>query len=165
MNGMETARRLIAEEQEKKTGFLDLGNLQLTEVPAEVFALPHLRVLNLGSSYVDECGEYQQSANGDYETRNTLNRLPDRLCALGNLTALFLVSTQVSDLSPLQGLSALQSLACWGTQVSDLSPPQGLSALQSLTCSGTQGSDLSPLQGLSALQSLACSGTQGSDLS
>ena len=47
MNGMEMARRLIAEEQEKKAGFLDLGNLQLTEVPAEVFALTHLRILNL----------------------------------------------------------------------------------------------------------------------
>jgi internalin A len=165
MNGMETARRLIAEEQEKKAGFLDLGNLQLTEVPAEVFALTHLRVLNLGSGYRNEHGEYRQSANGGDATRNTLNRLPDRLCALGNLTALYLASTQVSDLSPLQGLSALQSLACSYTQVSDLSPLQGLSVLQSLDCLGTQVSDLSPLQGLSALQSLDCWGTQVSDLS
>src|SRR5215510_4306128 len=137
MNGMETARRLIAEEQEKKTGFLDLGNLQLPEVPAEVFALTHLRVLNLGSEYYDERGEYQPSANGIFATRNTLNRLPDRLCALGNLRALSLVSTQVSDLSPLQGLRTLQSLSCWGTQSSDLSPLQALSALQSLDCSRT----------------------------
>src|SRR5262245_63721461 len=100
MNGMETARRLIAEEQEKKAGFLDLGNLQLTEVPAEVFALTHLRILNLGSGYRDERGEYRQSANGDYETRNTLNRLPDRLCPLENLTALHFTTTQVSALSP-----------------------------------------------------------------
>src|SRR5215510_13628175 len=111
MNGMETARRLIAQEQEKNTGFLDLGNLQLTEVPTEVFALTHLRVLNLGSSYRDERGEYRQSANGYYATLNTLNRLPDRLCALENLTALSCSRTQVSDLSPLQGLSALQSLS------------------------------------------------------
>ena len=164
MNGMETARRLIAEEQEKKAGLLDLGNLQLTEVPAEVFALTHLRVLNLGSSYVDERGEYQQSANGDYETCNTLNRLPDRLCALGNLTALFLVSTQVSDLSPLQGLSALQSLDCSGTQVSDLSPLQGLSALQSLDCWGTQVSDLTPLIGLASLRKLTANGCCLSDM-
>jgi len=31
MASIETARRLIAEEREKKTGFLDLGNLELTE--------------------------------------------------------------------------------------------------------------------------------------
>ncbi len=34
MDGMAIARRLIAEEREKKTGFLDLGNLGLTEVPS-----------------------------------------------------------------------------------------------------------------------------------
>jgi hypothetical protein len=49
MNGIETARRSIAEERDKKTGFLDLGNLKLFEVPAEVFELTHLRLLNLGS--------------------------------------------------------------------------------------------------------------------
>ncbi|MBM3223105.1 MAG: hypothetical protein FJZ47_04785 [Candidatus Tectomicrobia bacterium] len=42
MDGIETARRRITEEQEKPTGFLDLGNLQLTEVSEEVFALTHL---------------------------------------------------------------------------------------------------------------------------
>ena len=36
-DGIETARRLIADEREKKSGFLDLGNLRLTEVPVELF--------------------------------------------------------------------------------------------------------------------------------
>ncbi|MEP1943608.1 MAG: COR domain-containing protein, partial [Sulfitobacter sp.] len=65
---------------------------------------------------------------------------------------------QVIDLSPLQGLTALQSLNCGYTQVIDLSPLQGLTALQSLSCWRTQVIDLSPLQGLTALQSLNCSG-------
>ena len=72
--------------------------------------------------------------------------------------------TQVSDLGPLQALTALQSLTCWDTQVSDLGPLQALTALQSLNCSDTQVSDLGPLQALTALQSLNCSGTQVSDL-
>ena len=72
--------------------------------------------------------------------------------------------TQVSDLGPLQALTALQSLNCWGTQVGDLGPLQALTALQSLNCSGTQVSDLGPLQALTALQSLNCWGTQVSDL-
>ena len=59
MNGMDTARRLIAEEREMKTGFLDLGNLRLTEVPAELFELAHLRSLNLGAGYIDECGKFR----------------------------------------------------------------------------------------------------------
>ena len=86
------------------------------------------------------------------------------LAGLSALQSLDCSSTQVSDLGPLAGLSALQSLDCSGTQVSDLGPLAGLSALQSLNCSGTQVSDLGPLAGLSALQSLDCSETQVSDL-
>jgi internalin A len=51
--GLEIARRLIAEEVVKKTGFLDLGKLGLTELPDELFALAHLRTLNLGSWFYD----------------------------------------------------------------------------------------------------------------
>ncbi len=71
----------------------------------------------------------------------------------------------ISDLSPLSGLSALQSLSCWTNQVSDLSPLSGLAALQLLSCGDNRISDLSPLSGLSALQSLSCSSNQISDLS
>ena len=86
------------------------------------------------------------------------------LAGLSALQSLDCSGTQVSDLGPLAGLSALQSLYCSETQVSDLGPLAGLSALQSLDCSGTQVSDLGPLAGLSTLQSLNCSGTQVSDL-
>ena len=42
-NGMEIARRLIAEERDEQTGFLDLGDLELTELPEELFELTELR--------------------------------------------------------------------------------------------------------------------------
>jgi hypothetical protein len=45
---------------------------------------------------------------------------------LGALQELFLSSTQVSDLSPLSGLSALHELYLNSTQVSDLSPLRGM---------------------------------------
>ncbi|MDJ0628834.1 MAG: COR domain-containing protein [Rhodobacter sp.] len=73
-------------------------------------------------------------------------------------------ATQVSDLGPLAGLTALQNLDCRNTQVSDLGPLAELTALQSLTISGTEVSDLGPLAGLTALQSLTCSSTEVSDL-
>jgi len=165
MDGTEKARRLIAEEREKKTGFLDLGKLQLTEVPIEIFQLSHLRSLNLGSGYVNKRGEFHRTANGDKRPSNALPALPDGLHALGNLVALSLVGNPLSDLSPLQGLPGLLSLNCWNTQVSDLRPLQGLTGLQYLNCSGTQLSDLSPLQGLAGLQFLNCRDTQVSDLS
>jgi len=56
--GIEQARRLIAEERDKKTGLLDLGNLGLAELPDELFELPHLQWLNLGAGFFDEQGDW-----------------------------------------------------------------------------------------------------------
>ena len=69
----------------------------------------------------------------------------------------------VTDLAPLAGLAALQSLDCsWCAGVTDLAPLAGLAALQSLDCSWCAGvTDLAPLAGLAALQSLDCSGCEG----
>jgi hypothetical protein len=41
-NGMAIANQRIAEEAVARTGFLDLGGLSLTELPAEFYALRHL---------------------------------------------------------------------------------------------------------------------------
>ena len=49
-DGMETARRRIAEEAQARTGTLDLGFLGLPEIPEELFALSHLRRLYLGEN-------------------------------------------------------------------------------------------------------------------
>jgi len=46
--GWAIALRRIACEAEARTGALDLGMLELTELPKELFALAHLRELNLG---------------------------------------------------------------------------------------------------------------------
>jgi Leucine-rich repeat (LRR) protein len=84
---------------------------------------------------------------------------------LAVLQKLDVSNTQVSNLSPLAGLSALQELFVYNTRVTDLSPLAGLSALQKLNFSDTQVADLSPLAGLSALQNLNFSDTQVCDLS
>ncbi len=161
---MDTARRLIAEEREKKTGFLDLGNLRLTEAPAELFELTHLRSLNLGAGYIDERGESRRSANGKDEARNALVTLPEGIDTLDNLMALSLADNPVSDLGPLRDLPALQSLDCSGTAVSDLGPLRGLPALQSLDYSGTAVSDLTSLIELESLTKLTASRCRLSDL-
>ena len=86
------------------------------------------------------------------------------LAGLTALQSLDCSGTQVGDLTPLAGLTALQSLDCRSTQVGDLTPLAGLTALQSLACRSTQVGDLTPLAGLTALQSLDCSLTQVGDL-
>lgn len=132
MDGLHIARRMIAEEREKKTGFLDLGNLGLTEVPGELFELAHLCGLNLGRWYFDENGNYQEPRNGDEETPNRLRVLLSTFDTLPSLLTLSLVGSPISDLGPLQACTALQQLDCLDTPVSDLGPLVGIMSLQEI---------------------------------
>ena len=160
--GLAIARVRIAEEKEKRTGFLDLGRLGLTELPEELFELEYLWGLNWGSRWRDG-QEEEHEADSDLAPNQHAHQLI-HLQRFPGLRLLSVSQTDISDLSPLAGLSALQSLDCSYTRVSDLGPLAGLSALQSLDCSYTQVSDLGPLAGLSALQWLNCSYTRVSDL-
>lgn len=137
-DGIDMARCLIADERDKKTGLLDLGNLRLTEVPVELFELTHLHSLNLGTSYVDEHGKYRVSANSDADAANALRTLPRDFSALGKLAALSLAGNPVSDLGPLQALTALQSLTCSDTQASDFGPLVGLVTLEKMASPSPQ---------------------------
>lgn len=110
MDGIQIARQLIADESAKKTGFLDLGNLQLTEVPVELFELTHLRGLNLGSWHVEDRGEHHKSSSGDENHSNMLSALPNVIGALENLLRLSLFGNPISDLGPLLGMMSLEIL-------------------------------------------------------
>lgn len=167
MNGMDEARRLIALEREQQTGFLDLGNLGLTEWPEELFELSHLRRLNLALFYQDDLGyfNFANSHLGELQNQNQLAEFPETLYQLENLVALDIGDTKIRDLSPAQGLTRLQNLDCSNTRINDLSPLRGLTDLQSLDCWGTQVNDLSPIRGLTHLQSLNCAFTNIHDLS
>jgi internalin A len=83
---------------------------------------------------------------------------------LVNLNWLWLEGNQVSDLSPLDGLSGLYSLSFSDNQVSDLTPLAGLVNLNSLSFSDNQVSDLTPLANLTDLYNLSFNGNQVSDL-
>ena len=63
-----------------------------------------------------------------------------------------------SDLAPLAGLQALQSIFCSNTQVSDLAPLAGLQALQSIFCSRTLVIDLAPLAEIASLRQITANG-------
>ena len=164
MSKIEDAERiaieLIEQEDRRRTGTLDLGRLGLKRLPKRLFALTHLRVLNLGPLRLGE------EPVSDWEDRvpNKPGESMAGLAALRNLEILDLGETDCGDLGFLKGLTALQALNCWGTPVSDLTPIAGLSALQTLDCSATMVSNLAPIAELTALQILICADIRVSDL-
>jgi internalin A len=167
--GLRIARERIAREVVEQSGILDLGLLGLTELPDELFALVHLRKLNLGLGYADHHG----SALGPDERQAIVQILTSgwnvvdfaKLAGLKNLQSISCSAARLGSLAPLAELPNLQEFECDSTEVSDLSPLAGLPSLQSLDCSGTQVSDLSPLVNLTNLQSFDCGHTKVSDLS
>ncbi|MBT7743129.1 MAG: hypothetical protein HN727_15090 [Opitutae bacterium] len=61
---------------------------------------------------------------------------------------------QISDLSPLKGLTNLKELWLSDNEISDLSPLKGLTDLRVLVLTKNKISDLSPLKGLMNLKEL-----------
>ena len=182
--GERIALERIAREADERTGFLDLGELGLTDLPAALFALKHLQGLNLGAEWRDSRGKWRHGAErlGPNQVASSLGKLADlpdlrelwleraaldTLSSLTGLKSLRLIDchgTRVGDLAPLAGLQALQSIECVCTRVGDLAPLAGLPALQSIECWMTRVSDLAPLAGLPALQSIECWMTRVSNL-
>src|SRR5271166_956361 len=190
-DGWAIALQRIAQEAKARTGTLDLGMLGLTELPEELFALTHLRELNLGIVSDEEIEAWERS--GAHRSANAVRAALGRLTVFGQLRKLSVSFTDagdllwtkpltgsqsldccnmdVRDLAPLTGLTAVQWLNCYNTRVSDLAPLKGLLALRWLACSSSplgsykmQVRDLAPLKGLTALQSLDCRNTRVSDL-
>ncbi len=86
------------------------------------------------------------------------------LAGLTSLESLMLVGTQVSDVSPLAGLTSLKLLYLSDAHVTDITPLAGLTSLEQLYLANTQVSDVTPLAGLTSLEQLALTGTQVKDV-
>ena len=152
----EAVRRI---EQAAQSGqhWLDLGDLPLDAIPPEIGRLAgQLLQLGLGLDQYD-----LEQAIWEYtSTRHHLHRGIDDLSPLVGLTALESLDVsacgQLTDLSPLADLTALRSLhfgVC--EKLTDIRPLTGLTSMQALDLSGCgQLTDLTPLADLIALQSL-----------
>ncbi|WP_051242709.1 leucine-rich repeat domain-containing protein [Stappia stellulata] len=162
-SGTEEALRRIAICKTDRSEDLDLGGLALQDVPEEILELTWLKRLYLGLAA--DARKKPVVELSDTESCNAFRALPNALSsALPHLEELDCSYTEVTDLTPLTGLTALQNLDCYDTKVDDLTPLTGMTALQSLDCSVTKVADLTPLTGLTALQSLACFSTKVADL-
>ena len=106
----------------------------------------------------------------DLDARNRSIRDLTGLQFATNLNRLYLGTprrwgNQISDLSPLAGLTSLRRLSLWGNPVSNLSPLRGLKNLTILEFGHSQVSDLSPIAGLINLKYLDFNTANVSDLS
>jgi biotin operon repressor len=70
---------------------------------------------------------------------------------------------QISDITPLQSLTHLESLTIW-SNIEDITPLQLLTQLKYLSISGNQISDITPLQTLTQLTHLYLNGNNISDI-
>jgi hypothetical protein len=144
-----TLRRCAGAPAGLAAGFADLRSLELSahagveqldvaalDVLARLRALTRLDLSDAGWPHIDAVAE------------------------LIELERLDLRSTEVTDLAPLRGLTALRELDCSGcTGLSDLSPLAGLTRLERLRVGYTRVRDLRPLAKLERLRTVDLAGT------
>ncbi len=161
---MADALQLIAQEQQARTGKLDLGCCGLTTLPDALFDCTWLEELYLGESYYDK--EKKEWINSPNEgERNQLYELPPKMAQFQHLKALFADRNRISDISVLKHLVQLQNLDLNGNGISDISSLKYLTQLQTLDLGGNSISDISALQHLTQLQLLGLRFNKISDVS
>src|SRR5271165_199759 len=106
--GWASALQRIAHEAEARTGALDLGMLELTGLPEELFALAHLRELNFGGLNYRE--QKARKKAGEPISANQLKAALERLVAFDQLRKLSVSGTDILDLAWARQLKGLQSL-------------------------------------------------------
>ena len=134
-DGLGIARERIAEEARSRTGSLDLGMLGLHELPVELFALTHLRRLNLGLLMEDEAGDDWVQARS-HIAPNSLNSELARLAVLANLTVLSVARTALTTLAGITRTPRAAIPQLWGN--ADQRPP---------AAGGAHRAVLAPLRG------------------
>jgi len=177
----ELALRLIEENKKTRAPFLDLGNCGLTEVPEEIGELVWLEELSFSSEYFKD-GSLIEKLNTQLSnnitwlipsTSHPINAESgsyiNPFVYLKNLRVLWLNGDDdqkfdLTDLSPLAGLTNLQELHVRRTKISDLSPLDGLIQLRVLDISETPIADLFPISKLNGLQQINICHTQISDI-
>ncbi len=113
---------------------------------------------------LEYCTNLQTLYLGRYLGRNQITDVSP-LAGLTNLQTLGLWGNQITDVSPLAGLTNLETLDLGDNQITDVSPLAGLTNLQILWLEDNQITDVSPLAGLTNLQTLGLWGNQITDVS
>lgn len=137
-DGWAIAEQRIAQARQDQSERLDLGNLGLTQLPASLFELTGLRRLQLGG-VVNRFGEIRRkSVDGEWQRTDEPYR-PNQIEAFApewsqrlRLRQLDCSGAALKGVTGFEGFTELELLDLSFTGVSDLSPLAGLTALQSL---------------------------------
>ncbi len=167
------ALQRIREAKEQRLITLDLANCGLTELPEELFELTWLEELILTdgwNEYSLKKKRWEEFKSQNTGETNNLKFIHSKIELLKNLRTIIACGKQdakwdLTDLSPLKDLTALQRLRISSTQVADLSPLKNLTTLQLLYVHSTQVTDLSPLTHLTGLQQISVYSSFVTDLS
>ena len=138
------ARERIAQNKNSKGTYLDLGNCGLTAIPSELRELVWLECLSFA-------GEWWAWTGKGWERRESQNAAAPNewlvdlatVAGLNRLRELVAARTAITDLTPLAGLTALQTLDVSATDVRRLSEgyrrsaSPGASLLKRRTVNGT----------------------------
>lgn len=122
--GMDEALRRIEDARREKETFLDLENIELTELPEELFELAWLEELDLGGNQLRSIPEgigRLSKLEGLYVNDNDLRRLPESIGRLGRLESLILSDNQLKSLPETIGLlSSLKVLDVFYNRLTDI---------------------------------------------
>ena len=110
---------LIVIEKKLRTGYLDLGNCGLTELPEELFELTHLETLILSSDYYDY-EQKKQIYSPNNGLPNLLEFLPKAVSRLQNLKKLVGRFSRLSNIDVLAKLSTLEILCLRESNISNI---------------------------------------------
>ncbi|MEI1373736.1 COR domain-containing protein [Nostoc sp.] len=159
----------IREAKEKQLKELDLSNHwnTLTEIPAEVFELGWLEVLNLSGNQLTTLPEaiarLQQLTSLDL-SYNQLTTLPEAIARLQQLTSLDLSDNQLTTLpEAIAHLQQLTSLDLSNNQLTTL--PKAIARLEQLTSLDLRGNQLTTLpEAIARLEQLTFLDLRGDQL-
>lgn len=157
------ALEFINRAQKSNPTYLEIGRCGLTKLPDALFdKLPNLETLIVSDRWQElKNGEWQEQRSRNYNGYNKMTTLNPRLSELKSLKRFVCAGSNnnfsISDLSPLEGLTNLETLDLRANKVTNLAPLAKLTSLKTLVLRDNQVLKIDHLAKLTDLEALSLS--------
>jgi internalin A len=123
-------------------------------------------LLQKAGTSTSDCNEAEKVLSNLTKLKLYKNQITDLtpLSGLTNLTNLSLIGNQIADITPLSALTNLRVLGLADNQITNITPLSGLTNLTKLYLSNNQITDITPLSGLTNLTKMSLSNNQITDI-